>query len=133
MYPEVFFRDDQIAAVAEGFAAQVTTSGYVIHACSILTQHVHLVIRRHHYPIEQVVRLLRQSGTTALLGAGLHPFERAAKGRLPSVWAQDFWKVFVFTPEEMLAKIAYVEQNPVKEGQSAQRWPFVAPFVLAPD
>jgi hypothetical protein len=129
-YPEVFFSDAQAAGVARGFADQSATSGYIIHACSILAQHVHLVIRRHSYVVEQVVRLLRQAATTALLAADLHPFAalRGERGRLPSVWAQDFWKVFLFTAEEVAQRIAYVENNPLKEGRPPQRWPFVTPF-----
>ena len=130
VYPEVFFNDAQAAAVARGFAAQTATSGYAILACSILAQHVHLVIRRHVYAIEQVGRLLRQAATAALLSEGLHPFAgfRAASGRLPSVWAQDFWKVFLFTEADVEEKMRYVENNPLKEGKLAQRWPFLTPF-----
>jgi REP element-mobilizing transposase RayT len=131
VYPEVFFTNAQEAAVGRGFAEQVAKSGYTIHACSILTQHIHLVIRRHHYDIEQVVRLLRQAATAELLSAGLHPFAalRGANGRLPSVWAQDFWKVFLFHNPEVAERVTYVENNPIKEGRPPQRWPFVTPFV----
>jgi hypothetical protein len=47
---------------------------------------------------------------------------------MPSVWAQDGWRVFLYTVEEILAAIPYVEENPVKEGKPAQRWRFVTPF-----
>jgi REP element-mobilizing transposase RayT len=130
-YPEVCLTEEQIQAVGRGFAAQTAKSGYRLFACSILSQHCHLVMGRHRYPIEQVVRLLRQAGTEHLLTDGLHPFEnhRAASGRLPSVWGQDFWKVFLFTPEEIRRAIMYVEENPVKDGKPRQEWPFVIRFV----
>lgn len=129
-YPEVAFTGRQALSVAHGFAAMTAKSGYRVHACSILPQHVHMVIGRHHYSIEQVGRLLRQAGTEHLLKNGLHPFadQRAANGRLPSVWGQDFWKVFLFTPEEVQDRIQYVENNPIKEGKRAQHWSFVTPF-----
>lgn len=129
-YPEVVFDGHPALSVVRGFERQVKKSGYRIFACSILPQHVHLVIGRHHYDIEQVVRLLRQVGTTRLLADGRHPFAhlRQPNGRLPSVWSQDFRKVFLFTPEEVLHRIRYVEDNPVKEGKKRQRWPFVVPF-----
>ena len=47
---------------------------------------------------------------------------------LPSVWAQDFWKVFLYTEEDIRARIRYVEENPLKEGKRRQRWSFVTPF-----
>jgi REP element-mobilizing transposase RayT len=130
VYPEVILNGQQALEVARGFAEQTAKSGYVIHACSILPCHVHLVVRRHRYDIEQVVRLLRQAATLRLLASGLHPFasQRAPNGRLPSIWAQDFWKVFLDTPDEIRDKIKYVEDNPVKEGKKRQTWSFVTPY-----
>jgi REP element-mobilizing transposase RayT len=130
VYPEVVFDGHQALSVGNGFGIQVKKSGYVIYACAILPCHIHLVIRRHRYEIEQVGRLLRQSATKQLLADGRHPFAeaRTAKGRLPSVWAQDFWKVFLYTEEDIRRAIRYVEENPVKEGKRCQRWSFVVPF-----
>src|SRR5262249_3068598 len=72
--PPVVFDVSQALSVAPGFAEMVAISGYVIHACSILPCHVHLVIRRHHYANKQVIRLLRQKATAHLLADGRHPF-----------------------------------------------------------
>jgi hypothetical protein len=73
---------------------------------------------------------LEQAATNHLLADGRHPFtdRRLASGWLPSVWAQDFWKVFLFAREEVREKILYVEENPVKEGKRRQRWSFVVPY-----
>ena len=81
-------------------------------------------------PIMQVGRLLRQAATQQLLKDGLHPFagRRNAGNYLPSVWAQDFWKTFLYTEDDILRAIAYVQENPVKEGKRAQRWWLVTPF-----
>lgn len=130
-YPEVVFTGRQAQAVGHGFASQVATSGYTVHACAILPKHAHLVIARHHYRVEQVVRLLRQSGAEKLLAAELHPFadRRAANGRLHSVWGQDFWKVFLFEPEDVDQAVRYVERNPEREGLPPQKkWSFVTPY-----
>ncbi len=131
IYPEVILTGHQALSVGNGFAEQVRKSGYVVLACSILPCHTHLVVRRHRYPIEQVERLLRQAATLQLLRDGRHPFAqlRSNKGRLPSVWAQDFWKVFLFNDEDILREIRYVENNPLKEGKRKQRWSFVTAFV----
>jgi REP element-mobilizing transposase RayT len=126
-YPEVVFTGRQAQAVGHGFARQVAKSGYTVHACAIMPNHAHLVIARHRYRIEQVVRLLRQSATERLLAANLHPFadQRAENGRLPSVWGQDFWKVFLFEPEDVDRAIRYTERNPVRDGLPPQKWSFV--------
>jgi REP element-mobilizing transposase RayT len=129
-YPPVVFTGLQALSVANGFAGQIAKSGYVVGACCILPRHTHLVIGRHHYDIEQVGRALKQAATLRLLADGLHPFadRRTPTGFLPSVWAQDFWKVFLYTPEDVVGRIGYVENNPLKEGKKRQRWSFVTPF-----
>ena len=129
-YPEVVFTGKQAQAVGHGFARRVAKSGYAIHACAIMQKHAHLVIARHRYRVEQVVRLLRQAATARLLAAELHPFSdrRDEKGRLPSVWAQDFWKVFLFEPEDVERAIRYTENNPVRDGLPPQKWSFVTPY-----
>ena len=108
----------------------ITKSAYVVYACAILPCHAHLVILKHRYSIMQVGRLLRQAATQQLLKDGLHPFagRRNAGNYLPSVWAQDFWKTFLYTEDDILRAIAYVQENPVKEGKRAQRWWLVTPF-----
>jgi REP element-mobilizing transposase RayT len=132
-YPEVIFDGYQALSVAKGFATLTARSGYQIHACSILPSHVHMVIAGHHYGIDQVGRLLRQAATKQLLADGRHPFAdlRSPTGRLPSVWAQDFWKVFLYTEADVLSAITYVEANPGKECKRPQKWSFVIPLVFA--
>jgi REP element-mobilizing transposase RayT len=129
-YPEVVFDGLQARAVARGFANATQKSGYRVYACSIMPCHAHLVIEQHRYAIDQVVRVLRQNATMQLLEEERHPFAslRNARGRLPSVWGQDFWKVFLYDEIDVLQCIDYVEQNPIKEGNKPQRWKFVIPF-----
>lgn len=128
--PEVKFNGIQARGVGIGFRDQVKTSNYKIYACVILAQHMHLVVGRHHYDIEQVIRLMRQSATAQLLKDKLHPFvdQRAKNGRLPSVWGQDFRKIFLYTPGEVRHRIKYVEDNPEKEGKPRQKRSFVIPY-----
>jgi REP element-mobilizing transposase RayT len=129
-YPEVVFTGRQAQSVGTGFGGMVRKAGYVVHACTILPQHAHLVVARHRYSVEQVGRLLRQAATARLLTDGLHPFAelRSPTGRLPSVWAQDFWRVFLFTPDDVRRAIRYAEDNPLKEGKPRQTWSFVTPY-----
>jgi REP element-mobilizing transposase RayT len=127
--PPVVFDGHQALSIGRGFGEQVATSGYRVYACSILPQHVHLVIGRHAYVIEQVIRLLKQAATGRLVADGRHPFRREPSGRLPSAWEQDARKIFLFTPEDVRHRIKYVEDNPVREGKRRQQWPFVIPYL----
>jgi hypothetical protein len=126
--PVVVFDGHQALSIGRGFGEQVATSGYQVYACSILPQHVHLVLGRHAYVIEQVIRLLKQAATGRLEADGRHPFRREPSGRLPSAWEQDARKIYLFTPEDVRSRIQYVEDNPVREGKRRQRWPFVIPY-----
>jgi hypothetical protein len=45
----------------------------------------------------------------------------AADAKLPSMWAERQWKVFLDSEEAIEAAIRYVEENPVKEGKPPQK------------
>src|ERR1700732_2032301 len=46
-YPAVAFNEDQASSIAAGFGEMVDKSAYKVYACSIMPDHVHLVIGRH--------------------------------------------------------------------------------------
>jgi REP element-mobilizing transposase RayT len=129
-YPPVFFSGIQARAVGRGFGQCVARSGLTIWACAILPDHVHLVIARHRCSVEQMVTQLKGTATRRLLEEGLHPGGTAAvdEGRLPPVWGRGLRKVFINNPAEVRQRIAYVEQNPLKEGKPRQHWSFVTPY-----
>jgi REP element-mobilizing transposase RayT len=108
----------------------VRKSRYGIWACSILPEHVHLVIAHHTYKVEQIAALLKGEATKELKEQSLHPQARfkAADGKLPSMWAERQWKVFLDSEQAIEAAIRCVEQNPVREGKPRQKWSFVTPF-----
>ena len=129
-YPPVVLSDQQVQSVARGFANSVEKSGFLIWACSILPEHVHLVIGRHHFKVEQVSNLIKGEGTKQLIADGLHPLARYAEpGKSPPTpWAAKQWKVYLDCEDDIWRAIRYVQQNPVKEGRPQQHWPFIAPF-----
>ena len=128
--PPVQFTGLQAKAVGQGFGHSIRRSGLAIWACSILPEHVHMVIARHTCKVEQIVNRLKGAATEALVDAGLHPFQplKRPDGRVPKCWARGAWKVFLNTHEAVLRAIRYVEDNPLKEGKPAQRWSFLTPY-----
>jgi REP element-mobilizing transposase RayT len=130
LYPPVVFTGAQAACVGRGFARSVEKSGFDIHACSILPEHVHLVIGRHGYKIEQAVNLIKGEATKQLKQEGLHPLTRFrnSRGVIPTPWAARLWKVFLDSEDDIDRAILYVENNPLKEGKRKQNWSFVTPF-----
>ncbi len=99
-------------------------------ACSIMPEHVHMVIGRHRFSIEKVCTLLKGEATKQLKREAIHPMtEFAANGKLPSLWEKGQWKTFLDDDANIRAAIKYVELNPIKEGKPPQRWSFVTDFV----
>ncbi len=132
-YPPVRFSGRQALAIGVGFKRAIEESGYAVHACSILPDHVHLVIARHDHRIEQIAAHLKGRATQQLSAEGIHPLAEhcEADGSAPSAWARKSWSVFLHTDGRILAAIRYVEENPLKERKPKQRWSFVSPFVPA--
>jgi len=129
-YPEVRFTGRQALAVGTGFKRAIMESGYIVHACSILPQHVHLVVARCARRAEQIVAHLKARATQQLAAEGLHPLAgcRQADGTVPSPWARNGWPVFLESDRHIVEAINYVEKNPLREGKPPQRWSFVVPF-----
>lgn len=129
-YPYVEFNGVQAKSCGKGITRAVQKHGLVIWACAILPAHMHLVVKRHHYRIEQVIRQIRTEMTKQLLEDGLHPFAdlREADGSIPCLWSRSPWKVFLDDEEGILRGIKYVRDNPLKERKPRQSWNFVVPY-----
>jgi len=126
-YAEVRFNGTQARAVAIGFSTAVAESGYTIFACSILPQHVHLVLGPEDRRAQRIVGHLKARATQQLKRDGLHPLAAypLADGTLPSPWGRNGWTVFLFSERRMRDSIQYVEDNPMRERKPRQRWSFV--------
>lgn len=121
-YPPVRFTGLQARAVVRGFARAVRESAYTIHACSVMHDHVHLVVAPHLRFYEQIVAHLKGRATQQLLREAVHPlggFE-GTDGKVPSPWAAGLWKVYCFDPEHVRDAIRYVEQNPPRRQEPAE-------------
>lgn len=129
-YPPVSFTGRQALEVATGFQRFVDKSRLTVWACSIMPEHVHLVLGRHRYKIESAANLLKGEATRRLVEANQHPMEayRNEKGRLPSMWGESQWVVYLDSEAAIENAIRYVEENPKREGKKPQTWKFVTPF-----
>ncbi len=111
----------QRQALGEAFSGVVADANYTVWSCAILSNHVHLVIRRH-----------RDDALTMW-----HRFADATRLRLREfkdlstehpIWAERPYKVFLCTPRRVRTCIRYVERNPEHEGLVAQHFDFVQPY-----
>jgi hypothetical protein len=126
----VEFTGIQARAIARGFADYVGRTGHVVHACSILPTHAHMVIARTDLDIRQMARLIKGAATTELMRENLHPFadQLYRNGAVPTPWTRHEWDCFLFSIEDIHRAIRYVEDNPLKERKRGQKWAFVTPF-----
>lgn len=133
-YDPVHFNEAQIACVARAFDRAVTESGYVVFACSILPEHVHMVVRRHHNRGEQMIGHFKARATQQLVSESLHPFQHQPKedGSLPPAWTSRGWKVFLNTSDDIERAVRYVERNPTKQGRPRQEWQFLTKEQFVP-
>ena len=117
----------QALGIAKGFAKAAQKSGDVIYALAILPDHIHIILGRHSYPVEQVVRRLKQFAGLQLKDDRIHPFASflGRRGALPSVFSGSLWKCFIDNEEYFSRAVEYVHENPLKEGKKRQHWSFV--------
>lgn len=130
LYLAVRFDGLQARAIGRGFGQIAAKMGFVIHACAIMPDHVHLVIARHGMLIEDIAAYLKRAATRELNAQGIHPLREFVdgRGRTPSPWAEDGWHVFLDSREDVEGRIQYVERNPEKAGLARQRWSCVTRY-----
>jgi REP element-mobilizing transposase RayT len=108
-------------AIGNAIARIVAERRYTVWACEIMSNHVHMVIRRHRDDALAMWRAVADNSRGTL-----HEFPDV--GCNHPVWSTRPYKVFLRTPEEVSGRIAYVNGNPEKEGLSAQRYDFVQSY-----
>ncbi len=118
--PPVKLTGVQALEVARGFARAVREAGFVLHACAILPDHVHVVVAPHAKRARQIVGHLKSRASRRLRESG-HDF-----GGTP--WVKGGWAVYLFDPAAVRRAIRYVEQNPAQSRLRAQHWTFVTPY-----
>jgi len=112
---------DDIRCVAEGIAETIRARRYTCWACTIMPDHVHILIRKHRDKAEAMIEAFQAASRLRLSNAGLRPVGHP-------VWATGGWKGFLDHPDAVRRTIAYIENNPAKQRLPRQMWPFVVPY-----
>lgn len=117
----VWFQEQHRTVIGNAVGSAAQNRGYTLWACAVCSNHAHVVVRSHRDRSELIWDNLSISATDALRKAGLvaadHP-----------VWSHRIYKVFLYTSDDVLGRIDYVEQNPEKEGLPRQSWSFVTTY-----
>lgn len=124
-HPLIQIRSAAVDHVGAAFAEVIAQQKYTCYACAIMPDHVHILIRKHKHPAEEMIERLQIAARWKLIDADLWPDDHP-------VWTSGRpngevggWKVFLDHPDEVERTIPYIERNPIQIGLPAQRWPFV--------
>ncbi|MEM9347794.1 MAG: transposase [Planctomycetota bacterium] len=116
------FTSKEINVIASAFAKVCETEQYTCYACAIMSDHVHLVIRKHKDQAEAMIENLRALSRKRLEASFVrfagHPIWTGGGG----------WNVFLDHPDDVERTIRYVRQNPLQARMSPQAWPFVKQY-----
>jgi hypothetical protein len=86
-----------------------------------MPDHVHVLIRKHRHTAEQMMQNLQVDSRQVFLSTTDQVHDHP-------VWTNGGWHGFLDSPERIRTVIHYIEQNPIKEGLSSQRWSFVTAY-----
>ena len=104
-YPRFWIDEAKRQAIGDAIARVVAGRKYTVWACAILSNHAHMVIRRHR---DDALRMWHAIDDASKLVLRKFP----GIGADHPVWAARPYKVFLRTPEEVRGRIEYVERNP---------------------
>ena len=115
------FSSDEIRLIEEEFANVVRKRAYTCYACTIMPDHVHLLIRKHRDKAEQMIANFQDASRAAIIVKGKRSAEHP-------VWGGPGWKVYLESREDIQRVSKYVEDNPIKARRPRQTWGFVTPY-----
>jgi hypothetical protein len=120
-FDPLWYRERERVLIADAFGATVAKLGYTMWACAVCANHAHVVVRAHRDRAEAQWHELARASADAIRAARIVPPDH-------SVWSHRPYKVFLFTWQDVVDRVAYVEDNPGKERLPKQGWDFVSPL-----
>jgi REP element-mobilizing transposase RayT len=121
-HPLLTFNEAAREEIAAAFGRVIEERRYTCYACAVMPDHVHILLRKHKDPAEEMAEALREASRARLCDAGHRPPDHP-------VWTGgNTWKGFLDHPEAVRRTITYIEQNPLKIGRPAQPWRFVKAY-----
>ncbi len=120
-FPRFWIDETKRQAIEGAIRQTVAERGYTVWACAILSNHVHMVIRRHRDDAFAMWNAVAEAVRVELIGL-------ADIGSEHPVWAARPYKVYLRSPDEVRGRVDYVEGNPMKEGLPPQHFDFVQSY-----
>jgi REP element-mobilizing transposase RayT len=115
------FGAHEIETIAAALGETIACQNYTCYACTVMPDHVHIVIRKHKHRAEEMIERFQECSRLRLCSAGLRHADHP-------VWGGPGWKVFLDHPDEIRRTVRYVQENPVQWHLPPQSWEFVTAY-----
>ena len=120
-YQVLWFESAERQAAANAFGRVIRAERLTCYACAVLTDHAHLLIRKHHLRAEQMSRPLKDAVRDALHRARLAPADHP-------VFSADSCHLYKSDPESMWKCIRYIKSNFAKHNLPDPHYDFITPY-----
>jgi REP element-mobilizing transposase RayT len=120
-HPLLTFAGEDMNLIASSFAEVIDQRRYTCYACAVMSDHVHMLIRKHRDRAEDMIANLQSESARKMIGAG-------RRDESHPVWGGPGWKVFLYTSDDIRRIVDYIRRNPGKVGLPAQEWGFVKEY-----
>ena len=118
-YQPLWFTPDHRSLIGNAIARTIIARNYTCWACAVLSNHVHLCVRRHKDSDETIWMELARSTALSLRTLRDVPNDHR-------IWADRPYAVFLESPSDIRRVVGYIEGNPMKEGLPRQGLAFCA-------
>lgn len=116
-----WFNDQERQIIAGAFGDAISREQLTCYACSIMRDHIHILIRRHGIKAAEITGLLTDSAKKALVQSGRF-------GQDHPVFNAGLSNFFKSTPDQVWGNIGYINENFIKHGLPFERYPFVTDY-----
>lgn len=120
-HPTLWFDSAKRQVIGQAFGVVVASRRYTCFACAILSNHAHLIIRKHRDKAETMIVQFKEESSTGLRRLADVPDDHP-------VWSSDPYVKFLDSPAALQRTMQYVRNNPVKEGLQARTYPFIKQY-----
>lgn len=116
----LWFDDAERQVIAHALGKVIEAAALTCYACVVLSNHVHLLVRKHKLKGEQMSSRFKATARDALRQANLAPEDHL-------VFSADCCDMYKSTPEQVRRCIGYVHDNFQKHRIVPVRYDFVQP------
>ena len=122
----IWFNGAERKLLAKAFGDVVRREGLTCYARAILSNHVHLLIRKHRLKAEDMCRAFKAAGRKALCDCAMAPHDHP-------VFSKDVCHMYKSDVPAMWNCISYIEANYTKHRVENEPCDFVTPYNGWPD